>query len=134
MHYHASEVLLSLFRLPGNTFCLSLLRKYDSFFKAQGQIKMSLPLWNSFESFWTVSITFGFLSRTICLWFYLFSFRVPFRPKCALQFGGVCMCPSSLRTDKALFGSGNFLSTQHCVLNIVLGEHLTPEEFAKWWL
>lgn len=35
MHYHASEVLLSLFQLPCNLFCISLPVKYDSFLKVK---------------------------------------------------------------------------------------------------
>lgn len=48
--------------------------------------------------------------------------------KCASVLG--CVCPS-LRTDKALFGSESFFTTQHCDLNTVLAEVLTADEYTR---
>lgn len=54
------------------------------------------------------------------------------RLKCALALVWVCVCPSSLRTDKALFGSEGFFSTQHCDLNMLLAEVLTGMNIQGW--
>lgn len=48
--------------------------------------------------------------------------------KCASVLG--CVCPS-LRTDKALFGSESFFTTQHCDLNTLLAEVLTADEYTR---
>lgn len=53
-----------------------------------------------------------------------------FKAKVCFSFR-VCVCPSSLRTDKALFGSEGFFSTQHCDLNMLLAEVLTGDEYTR---
>lgn len=56
-----------------------------------------------------------------------------FKAKVTLKTEAVlrCVCPSSLGTDKAVFGSESFLITQHCDLNMLLAEVLTADEYTR---